>query len=72
MEIGELLVIALFILALVILSPVIAILGAYTYVSDKIENRRFRSYLKRNEGLRFFCYTSRKTDGEAPFLGLLV
>jgi len=52
----------LIILVLVLLSPIILLLVAYTYVQEKVNNQRFKAYLTKIEGATYFCYTNRQTS----------
>lgn len=52
----------LIISVLIILSPIIILLVAYTYVQEKMNNKRFETYLTTIEGAKYFCYTNRQTS----------
>lgn len=49
-------------LLLLLLSPILIPLIVYTYLRDKITETRFKRLLKKNEGAKFFCYTSRQSS----------
>src|SRR5437764_817901 len=34
----------------------------YKYFQEKLEKRRFKSFLKNREGMKLFCYTARRTS----------
>src|SRR5687768_15564653 len=64
MRIGEIFIAALIIVLLILLSPIIIPLIIYAVIRDWINDRRFESFLRANEGAKYFCYTARKTSYE--------
>lgn len=61
LTIPDILLIIGFCLFLVIISPVLVPLLVYAYAKDKLKGVRLRRFLARNEGAKYFCYTSKKT-----------
>jgi len=53
----DVLVLILFGLLFILLSPITLLFVAYVYVRSLIDEWRFRRYLKANEGAKFFAYT---------------
>ncbi len=47
-------------LFLIVISPLLVPFLAYSYLKSKFENARLRRFLARNEGAKYFCYTSKK------------
>lgn len=64
MQIGELFTAAVLIILLILLSPILVPLIIYTIIRDWINDRRFESFLRANDGAKYFCYTARKTSCE--------
>ncbi len=48
-------------LLLIILSPILIPVLIFVYLRSKYESARLRRFLARNEGAKFFCYTSKST-----------
>lgn len=62
MQIGEKFFAALLIILLILLSPIIVPLIIYAFIRDWIKDRRFESFLRANDGAKYFCYTPRKSS----------
>lgn len=59
--ITEIVVVIGFCLFLIIISPILIPLLAFAYLKSKFEAARLCRFLKRNEGAKYFCYTSKAT-----------
>ena len=64
MRFGDIFAAAVIIILLILLSPIIVPLVIYTYIRDWIKELRLKSFLRANEGAKYFCYTARKTSKE--------
>ena len=62
MRIGDILIGGLIIILLIVLSPILVPLIVYTIIRDWIGKLRFKSFLRANNGAKYFCYTARKTS----------
>jgi len=62
MTIPEVIIVFLFLLFLVILSPILIALYIYDRLERGITERRFRKYLAANVEAKYFCYTHRKNS----------
>ena len=58
---GEILLSVAIWLGLVLLSPVLIPLLVYAFAKEKYEGSKLRRFLRRNNGAKFFCYTSKRT-----------
>ena len=61
MTLTEALIVIGFCLLLIVLSPVLVPLLVYGYAKNEFEQARLRRFLARNDGAKFFCYTSKAT-----------
>jgi hypothetical protein len=61
---GDIIALAVFVVIMIVLLPIIIPLIIYRYFQQKVENHRFVEFLKQNEGMKFFCYTARRTSVE--------
>ena len=61
-DLGTAAALILFVLVVILLSPILISVNAFLYIKNGLSRRRYRKYLKHNEGAKFFCYTSRKTS----------
>jgi hypothetical protein len=62
MKLGDLFVFLIIAIILLVLSPILIPIYAYQLIKAKIEDIRFRHYLRSTEGKRYFCYTNRTTS----------
>jgi len=60
--IPEAIIIFLFIVFVVILSPILVPIYIYDHFNRKLKEGRFRKYLASNVGAKYFCYTHRKNS----------
>jgi len=64
MRIGDIFAAAVLIVLMILLSPILVPILIYLYVRDRINEHRLKSFLRANEGAKYFCYTARKTSKE--------
>ena len=62
MKLFDLLILILFGVLLIVLSPIILPVVAYAYIRSLIDDWRFRRYVKNNEGATFFAYTNKASS----------
>lgn len=60
----ELVLVIVFGLFLIVISPILIPLLVFAYLKSKLEDARLRRFLKSNEGAKYFCYTSKSTGLE--------
>ncbi len=64
MKLFDLLIIILFGVLLIVLSPIILPVVAYAYIRSLIDDWRFRRYVKTNAGATFFAYTNKASSDQ--------
>lgn len=62
MRLTDLLILVLIGLLMILLLPVILPLAVYSFIKNKIDKRRFESYLLKNDGATFFAYTDKTSS----------
>jgi len=62
MKFGDVLVLVLVVCLVIVFSPILIPLIAFGYLQDKVDQFRFKRYLKAHDGAKYFAYTSRQTS----------